>query len=575
MRNLLFFLLLLFGYHLAHSQNESSFYSQRDVKMNYYDAAVCNTTEASSIQHFIQKELGCELVLSHYSENQYAKIYTFTQRKNEIEVYHGFSKVIVENTSHAILVMHDLFYDLPETVTSAPNACWYFHQKNWVLATRTIEWNREEETINEILTGDNRQILLRTDLALRSQLKDTTIRVKVFYPDPLTSAHKNYAAPYLDYNDSDVAVLNAQRIWKNVTCNFKNDTFWLSNKYLVPAKYNNNTSFEPVFKVLDTVFDFTRHQHEFEDMMVFYHITTFQNYINSLGYDSLGFRPTPYDAHAIQADNSMYLPGWGLAYGTGGIDDAEDAQTIVHEYSHSLREYASPSTNNGLERQAMEEGLMDYFATSYKMGIDSFGWKKFGFWDGNNAPTYSGRSVASPKIYPQALTGNVYDNSEIWSSALMRIYFKLGKTVTDKLGIQTLYYLSNNLSMSQAALLIIKSDTTLFNGIHAEVIWRTFAETHILPWYNGISTRLINNQEPIKLVNSLNFMMGKSDLFVTLPLEESGSYSITNNLQQLIASDHFSGNNFSITPNRVKSPGIYYLTVSTPTFTITKKIIMY
>ncbi len=574
MPNKIIFLFLIVSFNTVFSQHSNSFYAYRTSQVQYFSKEVCNTYDPNALMHFLQNTLNCELKLDATSKNPFSTTFAFSQTKNGIPVYHGSIKVILDNNNPNIMVSSVLFNGLPETKSNIADICWFYNVDRWVMAKKAIVLNRDAGTLDEIITDLNGNLILKTDLALRKSAIDTTVRVKVFNPDPLTSAHKTYGAPYMDYNDSNVAELNAERVWKNVTCVFESDTFWLRNNYLVPFKFSSTVSYDPVFKVNDTVFDYTRNQHEFEDVMVFYHITTFQNYLNGLGYDTLGYRPMNYDAHGQKTDNSMFLPGYGLIYGTGGIDDAEDAPTIIHEYAHSLREFASPSTNNGFERQAIEEGMMDYFATSYKMGIDSFGWRKFGYWDGNNPPAYSGRSVASDKIYPQGLTGNLYSNSEIWSSALMRVHLKLGKLITDKLCIQSLYYLGENLSMPQTALLIIKADSAIYGGIHTETIWRTFAETHILPWYNGINNASTSSPNPILLINSVNFMQGKGDLIVTCAEEINGTYTITNNLGQMVLSNNFIGNSFTLPVGSIKTSGIYYLNITTPNWNGVKKLII-
>jgi hypothetical protein len=570
--NKILLLIIILGYYSALAQTPSSFYENRNTQISYFSKEACNTSDVSSVQQFLQKQLNSNLVLTHTAKNEFSTVYTFTQFKNGIEVYHGFAKVILDNNSRSMMVIYVLFADIPESTSTKTNVCWYYNNNEWVIAIKKIVRNYEGNSLNEIILDENNTIISSKDLTLRSHPLDTTIRVRVFNPDPLTSAHKTYIAPYLDYNDSNVFELNAERVWKNVTCRFYNDSFFLSNKYLLPFKNNMVTSFDPVRRH-DSIFDYTRHQHEFEDVMVFYHINMYQNYLNSLGFN-IGFQPTLYDAHGQPSDNSMFMPGVGLIFGTGGIDDAEDAEVIIHEYSHSLRENASPSTNTGFERQSLEEGFMDYLSTSYKMSIDSFGWKKWAYWDGNNpAQGWNGRSVASPKIYPQELNGDIYQNGEIWSSAMMRIFLKLGKPITDRLAIQTFYYLTNNLSMTQAAWLVIKADSALYNGIHSDTIQSTFAETHILPWFTGINP-VLKNYDQIKLINSLNFMEGKGDLLVCLPSEEKGIYTITNNLQQVIAIKIFYSNSFSLPSGSIKTPGVYYLTVSTSTYTVTRKLII-
>ncbi len=574
MQKKLLFAALLFWFSFISAQDYSSFYLHRNTRFSYFSMEACNTSNPESLKNFLEVQFSCSLILSHTSVNKYSRIYFFSQVKNNIEVYHGFANVILDKNANSFQVNSDIFFGIPEKIISYAGACWFYNMDQWVLATKKVNYESREGTLLEIITDEKGIVISQQDLALRGQPKDTSIRVKVFNPDPLTSAHKTYGAPYADFNDSDVAVLNSERVWKKVQCSFLNDTFWLSNKYLTPFKYDLNNSYNPVFRVKDTLFDYTRHQHEFEDVMVLYHITTFQDYINGLGFDTLGYRPTAYDAHGLKGDNSTYFPNVGIVYGTGGIDDAEDAEVIIHEYTHSLREYASPGTNNGFERIATEEAFCDYISSSYKMGIDSFGWKKWAYWDGNNpAENWNGRNIASLKVYPQALTGNLYQNSEIFSSALMRIYLKLGKGITDRLALQTLFYLSNNLTMPQTALLFIKADSTLYNGIHSDTIWNTFAETHILPWKTGIKN-VTRNKYEIKIINSLNFMQGKGDLSVQLPYEERGTYALTNSLSQEIAKENFNTNYFEIINGIIKSPGIYYLTITTPTYSVTEKLIV-
>ncbi len=569
---LILLLISVFG-----SAQISMFYENRKANFSYFQTTNINLKLPESIQQFLEEQFRCSLHLVKKSGNQFTTTYTYSQYQNNIEIYQGFVKAIFDNNANEFLVISDVFKGVPELTTTIHNACWYFHKNEWVLTTKRVEINKEEITLNEIIRDPNNTIIAQKDLALRGQAKDSTIRVRVFNPDPLTSAHRTYFAPYLDYNDSDVAVLNTQRVWKNIQCKFDNDTFWLSNQYVTPLKFDPVKSYNPVFRK-DTLFDYTRHQHEFEDVMVFYHITKFQEHINAMGYDTLGFRPIPCDAHAYTQDQSQYLPGLGLVFGTGGIDDAEDAEIITHEYTHSLREFASPLTNNGSERQALEEGLCDYLSTSYKMAIDSFGWRKWAYWDGNNpSQNWTGRNMASLKMYPQALTSDLWLNGEIWSSALMRIYLKLGRTTTDKLMLHTLYYLSNNLSMTQTALLFIKADTALFNGIHTDTIWNTFAETHILPWKTGINTPPIctKQDEPLKCINTLAFAEGKASLTIVLPLFEDGTYYITNSLGQEITASTFQGDNLILVPAVIKSPGVYYLSIKTPTSTKIIKLIRY
>ena len=54
-----------------------------------------------------------------------------------------------------------------------------------------------------------------------------------------------------------------------------------------------------------------------------------------------------------------------LVLGTGGVDDGEDADVIVHEYGHSLQDQAAPSFAADAARAAtMGEGFGDYMAAA-------------------------------------------------------------------------------------------------------------------------------------------------------------------------------------------------------------------
>jgi hypothetical protein len=84
------------------------------------------------------------------------------------------------------------------------------------------------------------------------------------------------------------------------------------------------------------------------------------------------------DPHGTSADNSFFSYPNFIYYGTGGVDDAEDADVITHEYSHFLSRNAAPNTNVGMERQGLDEGLGDYVAASYFKPISTH-LKKNGF----------------------------------------------------------------------------------------------------------------------------------------------------------------------------------------------------
>ena len=212
-------------------------------------------------------------------------------------------------------------------------------------------------------------------------------------------------------------------------------------------------------------------------MNVIYHISTHNAYIASIGFDSLANFYTRADSHAGTDDNSSFNDNTGtptISYGIGGVDDAEDADVVVHEYSHAVSNNASPNGNNGYEREGLDEGLADYFATSYSRSLNEFRWADMFTWDGHNE-YWSGRTAQSTMHYPANLThGQYHEDGQMWNTALMVIWPQLGRTTTDKLMLQTLYSLGANISYHDAALMFMQADTLLNNGVNICIIANAF-----------------------------------------------------------------------------------------------------
>ena len=84
-------------------------------------------------------------------------------------------------------------------------------------------------------------------------------------------------------------------------------------------------------------FVYTRNQDQFEQTMGYYWVTRAQRYIQSLGFGStlpaVNKRQQLLRINQFGGDNSFYREGTGkltITFGKGGVDDAEDAEVIVH-----------------------------------------------------------------------------------------------------------------------------------------------------------------------------------------------------------------------------------------------------
>ncbi len=286
----------------------------------------------------------------------------------------------------------------------------------------------------------------------------------VFNPDPLTTSGRTYGGNYVDDSDGPVTELNDERFAVELDVDQSGGFYILRNDYVIMVD-NSAPSIAPP-ALTDSIFHFGREEDGFEDVNVFYHITEYQKYLQSLGFTNLVNYQLTVDAHALNGqDQSLFSPGAmpRLLFGEGGVDDAEDADVVIHEYAHAISYSAAPNTNDGLERTSLDECFGDYLCVSFSRDLNEFDWQNTFSWDGHNE-FWPGRTAVSSNTYPDDLSSSIHGNGEIYVAALMEIWEQLGRTVTDRLMIQSVYSYSSQMTMDQAALLLVQADTLLYNG---------------------------------------------------------------------------------------------------------------
>ena len=236
----------------------------------------------------------------------------------------------------------------------------------------------------------------------------------------------------------------------------------------------------------DGQFLFRRPDRAFKEVMVYFHIDRVQRYIQQLGFVNVLNRSIKVNVDGIPDDNSFYSPmSKSLTFGTGGVDDAEDADIILHEYGHAIQDDQVPSFGPSGEARAMGEGFGDYLAASF------FAERKaerlrpcVGTWD---AVAYSGdeppslRRLDSTKKYPRDLVGEEHADGEIWSACLWQLRAAVGAPVADRLVLAHHFLLSPRASFEDAAKALLTADEQLNQGRNAEAIRKVFVQRGILP----------------------------------------------------------------------------------------------
>jgi Zn-dependent metalloprotease len=213
-------------------------------------------------------------------------------------------------------------------------------------------------------------------------------------------------------------------------------------------------------------FLFDRSDDGFSETMGYYYIDYAERYIQSLGFANVNNRQQVFSVNRLKVDNSFYSPqSKDITYGLGGVDDAEDAEVIWHEYGHSIQDNQVPGFGSTLEAGSMGEGFGDYWAGS--LGAQLSG----GFQDACvadwDATSYSSsnppclRRLDGTKHYPEDVDGEVHDDGEIWSAALWQIHGAIGATKADTVILQAHFLLTPTASFNQGANALVTAAISL------------------------------------------------------------------------------------------------------------------
>jgi Zn-dependent metalloprotease len=216
----------------------------------------------------------------------------------------------------------------------------------------------------------------------------------------------------------------------------------------------------------NNIFNFDRSSDGFSETMSYYYIDYTQRYIQSLGFTNVNNRQQVFTVNGSRQDNSFYSPSSKeISLGTGGVDDAEDAEVIIHEYGHSIQDNQVPGFGSSREAGSMGEGFGDYIAASVSAQLSGgFQDTCVAEWD---ATSYSStnppclRRVDGTKHYPENIVGEVHADGEIWSAALWQIRTTIAAQRADKVIIQAHFLISATASFNQGANAIVTAAINL------------------------------------------------------------------------------------------------------------------
>ena len=310
----------------------------------------------------------------------------------------------------------------------------------------------------------------------------STGTARVFAPNPVQDLG---IQTLTDQKDAASAVPAAA--YHSVTLTDLDGSGYLSGKWAVVRSQTGAPAYSPT-----NTFVYDRQQDQFEQVMAYYWITEAQRYIQSLGFGT-GFRPVNMRPQAVRinqwgADNSFATDKQDeIRFGKGGVDDAEDAEVILHEYGHAIH-FSQGFQFSTEQAGAISEGFGDYWAVTVTevvgktLGVQSPDPACVADWDSTSYTSsvpHCLRRLDEGKTYPADLVGEVHADGEIWSQALWTIRNAIGNVKADTAILEGQFGFDGG-TMPALAADIVATAKSLYGQAPATAVTAAFHDRGIL-----------------------------------------------------------------------------------------------
>ena len=325
-------------------------------------------------------------------------------------------------------------------------------------------------------------VVSSTALAAKGGPGTSTGTGQVFFPNPVASLQDQSLT---DQKDANYAAL--QPAYELVTLTNLDGSGYLRGDW---ATILSETG-DPAFSSNNT-FIYTRDDDRFEQVMAYYWVTEAQKYIQSLGF-GVTRRPINKESQDVRInqigiDNSF---SWDkhdlLRFGKGGVDDAEDAEVILHEYGHAIQDsqMTPPGFGTSVEAGSIGEGFGDYWAVTVSNVVAPTpdpacvaDWDSVSY---TSTVPHCLRRVDTNLHYPEDLNGRVHHDGQIWSRALWDIRNALGHVKADTIILEAQFQFAPDTSMPAAAQATVDAAQSLYGASAANKVRDAFQARGILP----------------------------------------------------------------------------------------------
>jgi Fungalysin/Thermolysin Propeptide Motif/Fungalysin metallopeptidase (M36) len=315
--------------------------------------------------------------------------------------------------------------------------------------------------------------------AVQNLIREATGSGRVFDPNPVVTLQDESLT---DQGDADYAAL--QPAYQDVALAHLDGSGFLRGDFANIALKQNRAAFSP-----SLVFSFGRTDDRFEQVMAYFDVTQAQSYIQSLGFTNVNNESQDLITDKYHGDNSFYIPSQDtISLGSGGVDDAEDAEVTWHEYGHAIQDDQSPGFGATNSAGSIGEGFGDYWAFTMSQADSpdtaTTPLACIADWDSvsytSTVPHCLRRVDTDKTMADFDPKGDVHANGEIWSRALHDINQGLGRDDANTIILEAQFQFTPDTSFAAAAQVTVSTAQVLFGSGASAVCRQAFEDRGIL-----------------------------------------------------------------------------------------------
>jgi Zn-dependent metalloprotease len=300
---------------------------------------------------------------------------------------------------------------------------------------------------------------------------------KVFSPNPVATLQN----PNLkDQNDADAAV--PASAYKSVTLSNLDGSGYLKGSYAQLLGTKSKLAYSA-----SNQFSYNRNDDRFEQVVAYYSVTQSQQYIQGLGFKNINNESQDLTTIGLTDDNSFYDPSNDkITFGSGGVDDAEDAEVVWHELGHAIQDAQVPGFGSSTEAGSIGEGFGDWWALIMSVPVQADTATTplacIADWDAvsytTTAPHCLRRTDTALKYADR--DGEVHHDGQIWSRALFDVFKAFGRDKAAKIVLESQFSYAPSTSFAAAGNATVAAARKLYGDADANTVKAAFVARGIL-----------------------------------------------------------------------------------------------